>query len=126
MGIGKGLVRRTLFGALVAGFVLAMSVPGVALAYSAKFSHLIPPPGSVSASSARSIRVDVYDRSSGTRPTTPVSIDGVKVDLDQVPPRLRHRWFTLTYSTPTLLSAGTHRVTARVHDLKHNNTSTCS
>jgi len=127
MGIGRGLLRRALFGALVAGFVLAMSVPGVALAYSAKFSHLIPHPGSVSASSARSIRVDVYDRF-GVRykANYSISIDGVKKSTSiRYRPGFGYRWFTLTYSTPTLLSAGTHRVTARVHDLKHN-TSTSS
>jgi hypothetical protein len=113
--------RRTLIGA-VAGLVLALAAPAVALAANtASFGNLVPAKDSVLTTARSAVSVRVYDRY-GVRGTGAYSMsidDGaVRPDLAYVTPSGDYRIFNLSYTVPTTLTVGTHKVTVRVRDLR--------
>jgi hypothetical protein len=105
-------------GMFVAGLVLALGLPSIALASPvAFFQNALPTPGSTTAAASRMLAVTVYDRY-GVRymSNMTMSLDGVKVTPTWKPwAGYGYRKFTLKYAALNM-AAGTHTVAVRIHD----------
>ncbi len=118
MGIGKGSFRRAVFGAFVGALLLALSVPGIALAATASFTAKVPASGSSSTNAKPTISVTVYD----VRGIRYMSNILLSLDGHRVTPTVRFaagygfRKLTMSYAVPSNLSLGSHTVKVYVKD----------
>jgi hypothetical protein len=118
MGIGKGSFRRAVFGAFVGALLLALSVPGIALAATASFTSKTPAPGSSSTNAKPTISVTVYD----VRGIRYMSNILLSLDGHRVTPTVRFaagygfRKLTMSYAVPSNLSLSSHTVKVYVKD----------
>jgi len=113
------LRRRVRTGVFIAGLVLALSLPSIALAVNTTvFSSLTPAAGSITTMRRPTISVIGFDR---------YGVKGVgkaTMTLDGVPVPRTFRWisgwgfrkFKMTYAVPTNLSLGSHKVVVRIQD----------
>lgn len=115
--------RGALFGLLIV-FAMMVMVPSVALAYTAKYSSVMPTKGSSSLAATPTVSVTVY-APYGVKGSTNYSmyVDGVKVKPSIKYLSSRYRKFKLTYRRTTPLQAGLHKVTVKVKDLKRRTSS---
>ena len=122
MGMGNGPSRTVKFSTFVAGLILALSLPSIALASPvAFFQNVNPTPGSSSAATSRMLSVTVYDRY-GVRYMTnmTMSLDGVQVKPTWKPwSGYGFRKFTLKYAAMNM-APGVHTAAVRIHDQKNN------
>jgi len=122
MGMGLVSFRRAWIGALVAGMVLALAVPSIALAANtATFKSPVPAVGSLITNSQPTISLIGYDRYGVRASGISMWVGGVRVTPAFAYNNLGNKSFRLSYSVPAALSAGAHRVTVKVHDLRSMN-----
>src|SRR5664279_4299411 len=121
MGIGQGLRRTAKVGAFVAGLILALSLPSIALAANTTvFSGLTPAVGSSTSPSKPMISVIGYDKYGvkGVGKAT-MTLDGVGVARSfSWYSGWGYRKFKMTYQVKSALSLGSHKVVVRITDLK--------
>jgi hypothetical protein len=122
---------------LGAGLLLALLVPSIAsAANTASFSSRVPSSGSWTTSTRPTLSATVYDRYGihGTGAYS-VTVDGKTVSVSATylvsgswnPLHPNYTRIRLKGLPPTALTAGTHKVTVKIHDLKsHNSTSSWS
>jgi hypothetical protein len=125
--------RRILAGAFVASLAFALIAPGAAFAATASFSHRAPASGSHTNATRPTISAVVYDRYGikGTGAWT-LYVDGktVKPKVTYLvsgswnPSHPDYRRIRVTYVMGAALAPGVHRVTLRIHDLKHKTSTT--
>jgi len=114
--------RAAWLGALVAGMVLALAVPSIALAANtATFKSPVPAVGSLITNSQPTISLIGYDRYGVRASGISMWVGGVRVTPAFAYNNLGNKSFRLSYSVPAALSAGAHRVTVKVHDLRSMN-----
>jgi hypothetical protein len=121
MGIGQGLRRTAKVGAFVAGLILALSLPSIALAANTTvFSGLTPAVGSSTSPSKPMISVIGYDKYGvkGVGKAT-MTLDGVGVARSfSWYSGWGYRKFKMTYQVTSALSLGSHKVVVRITDRK--------
>ncbi len=112
-------------GAFVAGLMLALSVPSIALAAGvATFSGNVPR-GTISSATPK-VSITVYDKYgvSKTASNYSMTIDGVKVAAKfAYVSGFGTKKFVLSYQVPSALAVGFHMVNITVHDLRSLNSS---
>ncbi len=117
-GYREGFVASRLVRRAGGGLVLAMSVPGIALAATASFTSKTPAPGSSSTNAKPTISVMVSD-SSGVRYMRNILLS---LDGHRVTPTVKYsagfgfRKFKMSFAVPANLSVGSHSVKVYVKD----------